>query len=338
MVDREQGGIRNLTDNGITMHSILTLSKALSILLENGKLDQKKVDEVKAYIEANQIFPNGDLIPKNRLKMKFNERVDHAQNPLARLILDLMEQKKSNLCVALDVPTWEEAVRILHEVGDYVVVVKTHFDTFPDWSPARGEQLNELAKKYRFIIVEDRKFGDIGNVIKSQVRAVFGWAQGVTMHTICGEGSLDGVRMAIKEMNDPPFERGVFLVSELSCAENLISTQYTKKTTELAVQFSQVVTGLVAQSPLLIKEPGFVQLTPGVSSKPGGDNLGQTYVTPSDAVLLKGGDLIVVGRAITQSSDPKDAARKMRNELWNAYVERVSDGLTTTVERHLDQV
>ncbi|KAF6198944.1 hypothetical protein GE061_006967 [Apolygus lucorum] len=65
MVDREQGGIRNLTDNGINMHSILTLSKALSILLESGKLDQTKVDEVKAYIEANQIFPNGDLIPKS---------------------------------------------------------------------------------------------------------------------------------------------------------------------------------------------------------------------------------------------------------------------------------
>ncbi|KAF6198943.1 hypothetical protein GE061_006966 [Apolygus lucorum] len=265
--------------------------------------------------------------------MTFRERSDHAQNHLARSILVLMEQKKSNLCVALDVPTWEEAVRILQEVGEYVVVVKTHFDTFPDWSPARGEQLKKLAALHSFIIVEDRKFGDIGNIIKSQIKAVFGWAQGATMHTICGEGSLEGVRMAVEEASDPSLARGVFLVSELSCAENLISAQYTKKTTELAIQYSSLVTGLVAQNPLLLKEPGFVQLTPGVSSKPGGDNLGQKYVTPRDAVLLKGGDLIVVGRAITQSPDPKDAARKMRNELWNAYAERVSDGVSS-VQRH----
>ncbi|BET01434.1 uridine 5'-monophosphate synthase [Nesidiocoris tenuis] len=325
MVDREQGGKRNLTDRGIRMHSLLSLSKALSILLENGKLDQKKVGEVREYIAANQVFSNEDLIPKRRLWLSYSERSALAKNPLACRILQLMGEKKSNLCVALDVPNWSELVRLVNLIGSDAVVVKTHYDYIKDWKPSCQDELTKLAAAHNFIVLEDRKLGDIGNTIMGQFETLTSWADGLTMHSICGGDSLKAVREA--KVDSRP--HGVFVVAELSSQGNLISAPYTKKTTELAKEFEDVVAGLVAQNPLLENEPGFVQLTPGVSLKAGGDNLGQKYVTPSDAVLARGGDLIVVGRAITRSINPKETARQIRQELWSAYERRIAEGQTS---------
>lgn len=86
------------------------------------------------------------------------------------------------------------------------------------------------------------------------------------------------------------------------------------------------VGGVVCQTAATVASPGLVQLTPGVSldSVSDGDGLGQRYTTPEDAVLVRGADVAVAGRAITKSTDPKRAAAELQTRLWAAYESRLS--------------
>ena len=49
------------------------------------------------------------------------------------------------------------------------------------------------------------------------------------------------------------------------------------------------------------------------------DDLGQQYITPVDAVTLRGADVIIVGRGITQSSDVVSVTKQYQLAGFNAY-------------------
>ena len=53
--------------------------------------------------------------------------------------------------------------------------------------------------------------------------------------------------------------------------------------------------------------PEFLIAVPGVQKGSTGDNLGQTYVAPEDAVV-QGADLIIVGRGIYSAQNPQEEA------------------------------
>lgn len=314
VINREQGGVLNLENHGIKMHSLLTLSKALNILHSLGKIDEETVKKVKDYIEANQILPNGDPQPtltRSHQTMSFVERASLATCPLSKRLFNLMDSKKTNLCIAVDLPNSADLLKFVDSVGEYSAVIKTHFDAVLDWCEDTEIGLVELSKKHNFVIMEDRKYSDIGNTVQLQMERIKNWADVVTMHSITGPSFI-------------PFSpKPIFLIAQLSTAGNLISNVYTQATVEMAENNPEIVAGLVCQDSGVIKSPGLIQLTPGVAAQKGGDSLGQQYVTPEDAVLIKGGDLIVVGRAITAATNPQVAAKELRDKLWNAYEKRV---------------
>ena len=49
------------------------------------------------------------------------------------------------------------------------------------------------------------------------------------------------------------------------------------------------------------------------------DDLGQQYITPVDAVTLRGADVIIVGRGITQSSDVVSVTKQYQQAGFSAY-------------------
>ena len=51
----------------------------------------------------------------------------------------------------------------------------------------------------------------------------------------------------------------------------------------------------------------------------GGDNLGQQYVSPEDAIRLRGADIIIVGRGISKADDPAAAAKLYQDIGYNSY-------------------
>lgn len=93
-------------------------------------------------------------------------------SPLAGFLYRLMGTKKSNLCLSADVTTTAELLQVADELGTSIVVLKTHADIIDDFGEDTIQGLTEIARRQKFLIFEDRKFGDIGS--KSFLVALYG--------------------------------------------------------------------------------------------------------------------------------------------------------------------
>ena len=95
----------------------------------------------------------------------YGERSDHGSlTPLATYLLRLMHIKRTNLCVSADVQTTAKLLQLAEDVGDEICVLKTHADIINDFTDKTIRGLNEVARRKKFVIFEDRKFGDIGSM------------------------------------------------------------------------------------------------------------------------------------------------------------------------------
>lgn len=113
------------------------------------------------------VFAN--MAPRHpTLGQTYGERSEQANlNPLATYLYRLMHLKQTNLCVSADVNTSNELLKIAEEVGDHICVLKTHADIIDDWGEKTIRGLNDVARRKKFVIFEDRKFGDIGSRYQS---------------------------------------------------------------------------------------------------------------------------------------------------------------------------
>lgn len=53
LIDREQGGLATIRDEGYSIEAAMTISELLDALLENGSLSQDKHDEVLEFVRSN---------------------------------------------------------------------------------------------------------------------------------------------------------------------------------------------------------------------------------------------------------------------------------------------
>lgn len=89
--------------------------------------------------------------------MKFNERSELSEtSKITRKIFKLTLEKKSNLCVAIDVDTVDKLLDITEKVGPYICILKTHIDAISGVTEATINSLKLMAKQYNFLIMEDR--------------------------------------------------------------------------------------------------------------------------------------------------------------------------------------
>ncbi|XP_014476664.1 PREDICTED: uridine 5'-monophosphate synthase isoform X2 [Dinoponera quadriceps] len=319
--DREQGGKKELESHKIKVKSLYTVTTLMTYLLEAGKVTQKVVEDVKNYLKTNQVQNiSVQGVPDDRLKLPYCKRAKLARNPLATTLLELMDRKLTNLCLAADLTKTDAILELANLAGPHIAVLKTHVDIVEDFSESFVRQLKELARQHEFLLMEDRKFGDIGNTVTLQyncgIYRMSTWADLVTMHPVSGKDAL----YALKNDRDTTEPRGVFLVAEMSSEGALTSGEYLKSAVSMAEEAGDVVVGLVCQSNLS-SQPGLLQLTPGVKLSKGGDKLGQRYKDPR-SVVNAGADLAVVGRAITEAADKLAAVLQYKKLLWAAYEER----------------
>ncbi|XP_053672006.1 uridine 5'-monophosphate synthase [Anopheles nili] len=335
VVDREQGGVQNTEERGIRMHSLFTLSYLLQVLLEAKRIEESTVKAVAKYIEACQIRSDGSFMKNGtkvvnelcRTGMTFEARADLAKCPLAKELLRLMATKKTTLCLAADLTSSEEILNLADAVGPYICLLKTHCDIVADFSEQFVRSLQSLARQHNFLLLEDRKFADIGNTVAQQYAGgmyrIADWADLVTVHSLPGQGILKGLKAAITGERSLD-TRGVFLLAEMSTEGALTDEKYSTATMKMATELdADFVAGIVCQSKDLVVAPGQLQLTPGVKLEEGVDGLGQLYDSPERVVKDRGADICVVGRGILSSKTPADTARIYRDRLWEAYCERI---------------
>jgi len=257
--------------------------------------------------------------------LSFAQRKQGA-HPLAQRLMDVIESKHTNVVVAADVTTKQELLYLADMVGPYICAIKTHIDIIKDFDAELLEKLREFAHKHNFLIIEDRKFADIGSTVVEQYQGgiyhIADWADLVIAHALPGAGLIEG----LKKIGIPK-NRGLLLVIQLSSAHNLIDVHYTQKAIELALKHRDFVVGVIAQEKCC-DDPAFLHLTPGVNIVQAGDDLGQHYSTPDYVIKQCGVDIIIVGRGIYGAKDPRAAVQEYQKLAWAAYQERITGKIT----------
>lgn len=328
VIDREQGGRANIAKNYVKVHSLFKISDFLGYLIEAGLIDDSCQQSVLTYIAENQV---SDAIPKamplDRTSLTYDSRIEHVKCSVAGDLLNIMITKQTNLCLAADVTNANDILVLADAVGPYICLFKTHVDIVNEFSHELTRDLMALGKKHGFLIMEDRKFSDIGKTVSSQCESgfnIFEWANLVTAHSISGPGVIHGLKAASQNST---LSRGVFLVAQLSSIGALTSPAYTEETMKMASNAaeSNFIAGIVCQDKDVVKDPGMLQLTPGCKIDTTTDGLGQQYSTPEHVVIEKGADIAVVGRGIFSADDAVAAAKIYRERLWHAYCDRTSD-------------
>ncbi|XP_016420567.1 uridine 5'-monophosphate synthase [Sinocyclocheilus rhinocerous] len=327
LMDREQGGRARLADRGITLHSVISVSRLLDVLLKAGRIDTATSQNVERFIQENNTYiskTNDFSAPKKSCKeLSYGARAALPDtHPLAVRLLKITEDKKTNLCVSADVTRSEELLEIADALGPLICVLKTHVDILQDFTADVASSLKELAIKHNFLIFEDRKFADIGSTVKHQYEGglyrISSWAHIINAHALPGPGVLQGLGAVGK-----PLGHGCLLIAQMSSQGSLATGDYTQAVVKMAEDHTDFVFGFISGSKISEK-PGLVHMTPGVQMLTGGDGLGQQYSSPEDVICTKGSDIIIVGRGILASSDRLRAAEEYRTAGWQAYLKRLS--------------
>jgi uridine monophosphate synthetase len=103
VLNREQGGEAALKKAGIRLHSVLKVSQILGQLLRANLINDQQLAEIREALE-NPKKP-ADSGKDSITAWSLTNRADELRkNPLNARLLDIMLKKKSNLCVAIDLP------------------------------------------------------------------------------------------------------------------------------------------------------------------------------------------------------------------------------------------
>lgn len=219
---------------------------------------------------------------------------------------------KRRLIVALDVPTVADARALVARLGDvtgfYKVGMWLLFDreaaAFVDELVAAGHQ-----------VFLDYKMYDIPETVRHGVAAVA--ARGARMITVHGDPAIiaaaaDGARGTDLQV----FAVTVLTSQDTAALAAMGHSQTVAELVDLRVRLAASagahgVIASAADDPAALRASAGAPLlvcTPGIRL-PGGQAHDQKRVATPDAAIRRGADLLVVGRPITQATDPAAAAR-----------------------------
>lgn len=246
--------------------------------------------------------------------LSYAERAELCQNPTAKKLFTIISEKQTNLAVNCDTASSSQLLEFAEQVGPHICVLKTHIDLLRDYTPEVILKLKRIAEQYRFILFEDRKFADIGSISKMQyeqgIYQIADWASITNCHILPGPGIIEGLREAGLSRGN-----GLLLLAQMSSKGSLARGKYTDEAVSLAEQYADFVIGFISQGKLS-NNPKLIHLTPGVKLAVGADSLGQQYQTPQKVLGELGSDVMIVGRGISEASDPSKEALRYREEGW----------------------
>jgi uridine monophosphate synthetase len=302
VLDREQGGIEKLQEQGYRVHKLFTINQVIDILYKYHRLTDLEVKKIKDFLEN----PVNEPIKKKKIAYE-NKTITH---PVGKKLIDLAIKKKTNLILSADLITADEILTIASKVGENIVAIKLHSDIITDFSDDFIKKLKILSREKEFLLFEDRKFADIGNTQELQFKQglykISSWADMVTAHVIAGEKSLEVFSHV-----------GVIAIAEMSSMGALTDDYYFAHALNVIKNAPNVI-GAVAQRPLI--EESMLLFTPGVDLEKTADTKGQQYNTPKRVFEEYHTDFMIVGRGIYKSENPEIVALEYKKQGWEAYI------------------
>ena len=232
---------------------------------------------------------------------------------------------RERICVALDVPSQNEALRLAESLREELLWFKVGAQLFGAAGPDVVRKLKELGVK----VFLDLKYHDIPNTVGSAVMA--GVSLGVDMlnvHTLGGSQMMAAAAKAARTGNGTrPLVVGVTVLTSMS--QDTLSDElrvsawlraYVMHLTRMAMTAGLdgvVASGEEASRIRLELGDGPWVVTPGIRLAAAGHDDQKRVLTPAAAIRF-GASMLVIGRPIIQADDPVLAARKVIGELEEA--------------------
>lgn len=244
---------------------------------------------------------------------------------LATNTIPIPSSVKDRLIVALDVADRDSAIRLVEQLSGAVGMFKIGSQLFT----AEGPQLvRELVGSGERVFL-DLKFHDIPNTVAGAVESAA--RLGVSILNVHTLGGSEMMRAAAHSVGDRgllwitrPAVLGVTVLTSMDRADladvGIVSDLRAEVVRLAALARDSGLDGIVA-SPheiRLIREcitaERFIILTPGIRPAWAEKRDQKRIAAPADAIR-DGADYIVIGRAITDSPDPRSAADRILEEL-----------------------
>jgi len=304
VLDREQGGKQLLESKGYRVHTLFTISEIVKLLKEENHLTDDEVERINDFLAGNVV----KFEEKKRLS--YEQKLEITEHSAGKKLLEITVEKKSNLIASADVITTKELLDFAEKVGPHIIALKMHIDIISDFDPdSTILPLKDIAAKYNFLLMEDRKFADIGNTQELQfthgIYKISNWADLVTSQVIGGYESLDCF-----------LDVGVIAILSMSSKGTLTDQNYFEEAQKIALSHPNIIGG-VSQKPV---SEELLLFTPGVNLEDKGDGKGQQYNTPEHIFRNLKTDFMIVGRGIYKSENPEQAALRYKTAGWNAYL------------------
>jgi orotidine-5'-phosphate decarboxylase len=245
--------------------------------------------------------------------------------PPATTINPIRSSIKDRLIVALDVPDRDSALRLVELLSGAVGMFKIGSQLFTAAGPQFVREIVTAGER----VFLDLKFHDIPNTVAGAVESAA--RLGVSILNVHTLGGSEMMRAAAHAVGD----RGLLWITRPAVLGVTVLTSMDKSdladvgiTSDLRSEVVRLATlaqdsgldGIVA-SPheiRLIREcitaERFIILTPGIRPSLSASGDQKRVATPADAVR-DGADFLVIGRAITESPDPRGAAERILEEI-----------------------
>jgi orotidine-5'-phosphate decarboxylase len=243
----------------------------------------------------------------------------------------MTQNQQTDLIVALDFQRGDRALELVDSLRELPVIYKVGFELFMASGP---EIVRELVHRKNRVFL-DLKFHDIPNTVARAARLAA--LLHVEMFSLHLAGGSAMVKAVAQELADIPTLRPKILgVSVLTSFDDVRWAEVTKSMTGHAVDVADSVAGMIEHAPawgtdgvvcsalelpaLRKSFPGLYTVIPGIRPEGVAANDQARIMTPAQA-RQAGASAIVMGRPITESSNPRSVVESVLKDL---SVQRVS--------------
>ncbi len=227
---------------------------------------------------------------------------------------------RSHLIVALDTPDLASALTLVDRLEQSCSWFKVGLELFTAAGPKAVEALTSRG----FNVFLDLKLHDIPNTVAGAVRSAASLgARLLTVHAAGGPAMLAAARDAAAGLSNPPKLLAVTVLTSMDAAQLTaigVAAPPAQQVERLArMGLDAGIRGLVCSPEEVATLRGLTGrdgtlVIPGI--RPAGATLGdQKRVATAAEALRRGASYLVVGRPITQSSSPAEAARQVLDEM-----------------------
>jgi orotidine-5'-phosphate decarboxylase len=234
-----------------------------------------------------------------------------------------MQDGRDNLIVALDVANGDKARELVQALGETVSFYKIGKELFTAEGPSIVRDLAASGKK----VFLDLKFHDIPNTVAGAVRTAASLGVSLlTVHASGGSKMLKEAADAAAQSEAKPTVLAVTVLTSLA-ADDLLEIGVSGGLESQVLRLAELAIkagcgGVVASAKEAVRlrqalGTKFTLVTPGIRPAGGIAADQARVVTPEDAIRA-GANYLVVGRPITASDNPKEAARSITKQIERA--------------------